>query len=283
MIKVSCNYKIEKDIDFIIDALKINANELSTLCNISRTTLNEIKNNINVKKEVIEKIYSFAFLNKLRINSVKEELIKEKYINVLFHGSKNGLDFIDVNGGRKYCDFGNGFYLGETFEQALSFIFEKDISSVYSFTYNLDNLNVLKFNCDLNWMLTICFYRGLLNDYKDNLKIKNLIKKVEDCDVIIAPIADNRMFYIMNQFIDGNINANIALHSLASSKLGYQYVFKSEESLKHIFPIEKHYICNEERKMCVDKFTQRAYEIDTKLKFAKREFKEGLYIEEILK
>ena len=43
-----------------------------------------------------------------------------------------------------------------------------------------------------------------------------------------------------------------------------------------------------ENEMCMEfrfaiKINERSYEIDTKLKLAKREFKTGLYIEEILK
>jgi hypothetical protein len=38
-----------------------------------------------------------------------------------------------------------------------------------------------------------------------------------------------------------------------------------------------------ERKDCRSALIERGYEIDTKLKLAKREFKTGLYIEELLK
>ena len=62
--------------------------------------------------------YSYVFNNNYRINTVKEELLKEKYDKVLFHGSKKGLSKILVTGFRNNCDFGNGFYLGETYNQA---------------------------------------------------------------------------------------------------------------------------------------------------------------------
>ena len=112
---------------------KINMLELSARTGISRTTLNEIEKRNSAREDVCEKIYSYIYKNKYRINSVKEELIKEKYGTVLFHGSRDGLSTVTTTGSRNNCDFGNGFYLGETYNQALSFVSEKDGASVYSF------------------------------------------------------------------------------------------------------------------------------------------------------
>ena len=283
MIKVDCNYNIADDIGFIIEAEHINKNEFAEEANISRTTLDEIiKNNIT-SENIYEKIYSFIYSKKYRINSVKEELIKEKFHNVLFHGSKDGLSYISDKGSRDSCDFGNGFYLGETYNQALSFVCEKDSSSVYSFRYSLDGLKIKRFECNLEWMLAICYYRGTIEEYKSKDIISKIISEVEDADVIIAPIADNKMFYIMAQFTDGEINADVALHSLSASKLGLQYIFKTDKAINKLIPIERYYICKLEKQDCKDKLIERGFEIDTKLKLAKREFKDGLYIEEILK
>ena len=59
--------------------------------------------------------------------------------------------------------------------------------------------------------------------------------------------------------------------------------FKTEKALQNLVPIEKYYLSVPERKDCRKVLNERSYEIDTKLKLAKREFKTGLYIEEILK
>lgn len=283
MIKVDCDYNVRDDIEFILESEKINHIELSEKTKVSRTTLDGIAKNSKVRNDVCEKIYSYAYENKYRINTVKEELIKEKYPHVLFHGSKNGLSEVTIIGARDNCDFGKGFYLGETYSQALSFVCEMEKSSVYSFRYTLDNLKIKKFQCDLDWMIAICYFRGKLKEYSSNPIVSKIITEVETADVIIAPIADNKMFYVMSQFIEGEINADVALHSLSASKLGLQFVFKSEKSLKNLVPIEKYYLSYPEREDCRRLLNERSYEIDTKLKLAKREFRTGLYIEEILK
>ena len=283
MICVDCDYPIKEDIKFLMDSENLSTPELSEKIQISRTTLEKIDKTGKAREDVCEKFYSYLYENNYRINVVKEELLKEKHPNVLFHGSKMGLSEIYNNGSRKNCDFGKGFYLGETYNQALSFVCEKEKSSIYSFEFENDELNVKKFGCDLDWMLAICYYRGTLKEFSNKSIVLNTINEVESADVVIAPIADNKMFYIMAQFTDGEINADVALHSLSASKLGLQYIFKTEKALRRLKPIERYYLSEPERLDCRKKLNERSYEIDTKLKLAKREFRKGLYIEEILK
>lgn len=283
MIRIACEYNIKEDIEFILDSERMNYSALAEKTRISRYTLNEIMKNARTTDSVCEKFYSFLYENKYRINSVKEELMKEQYKNVLFHGSKNGLSEITTIGSRENCDFGKGFYLGETYHQALSFVCENSKSSVYSFAYSLDGLKTKQFDCSLEWMLAICHYRGTLKEYSQSSLVKKAIAGVEKADVVIAPIADNKMFYIMAQFMEGEINADVALHSLSASKLGSQFVFRTDNALSKLVPIEKHYLCIPEREDCRQYLNERSYEIDTKLKLAKREYKDGLYIEELLK
>ena len=281
--KINCEYKIKDDIGFIIEAEKINVLELSEATRISRTTINAVEKRGSAADEVYEKLYSYIYKRNYRINSVKEELIKEKYGSVLFHGSKNGLSDITVSGSRNNCDFGNGFYLGQTYNQALSFVCEYDRASVYSFRYSLEGLECVEFDCSLDWMLAICYFRGTIKKYAESERVQKVIKKIEGADVIIAPIADNKMFYVMSQFAEGEINADAAIHSLSASRLGLQYIFKTDRALKNLIPIERYYLSAPEREDCRRALVLRGYEIDTKLKLAKREFRSGLFIEELLK
>lgn len=283
MIGINCDYKIVEDLEFLIESEKINNLEFADRVKISHATLVEVLKSGKARNDVCEKIYAYAYNHNYRINSVREELIKEKHKNVLFHGSKNGLSNITINGSRNNCDFGKGFYLGETYNQALSFVCEKDNSSIYSFSYSTDDLIIKNFECNLEWMLAICHYRGTIKEYENKKIIKKIITDVESADVVIAPIADNKMFYIMTQFAEGEINADVALHSLSASKLGLQYIFKTDNAINKLVPIERYYISEPERENCKNSLIERSFEVDTKLKLAKREFRTGLYIEEILR
>lgn len=70
---------------------------------------------------------------------------------------------------------------------------------------------------------------------------------------------------------------------MSASKLWLQYIFKTKKAIEKLVPIERYYLCKPERQERRMALIERSYEIDTKLKLAKREFKTGLYIEEILK
>ena len=282
MINIDCEYTLIEDVQFLMESENKNNADFSTEVKISRTTLNEILNNNMASNEVCEKIYAYAYDRNYRINSVKEELLKETYPAVLFHGSKNGLSEVTANGSRDNCDFGKGFYLSETYQNALSFICEKKKSSMYSFAYSLDGLNVKEFKCNMEWMLAICLFRGTIKTFEKNKILAEIIDNVENADVVIAPIADNKMFYVMEQFANGDINADVALHSLSASKLGLQYIFRTEKAIDKLIPVEKYYISEPERNDCKNTLIERGFEIDTKLKLAKREYRTGLYIEEIL-
>lgn len=244
----------------------------------------EVKAHGKVAPQVLEKFYSFAYRSKYRLNTVKEDLLKESNKDkVLFHGSKDGLKTISESGSRKNCDFGNGFYLGETYGHALAFVCENPASSVYSFTCNFSDLKVQQFDCDLDWMLAICNYRGTIKKFSASSKIAEIREKVDSADVVAAPIADNRMFYIMSLFAEGDINADVAIHALSASKLGLQYIFKTSKALDALKPVERYYLCEAEKAECRERLVQRAAEIDTKLKLSRREYRTGLFIEEILK
>lgn len=278
------NYNVINDIDFFVEAERMSIDDFSKHSKISRNTIYEIRKNGYTTKNVYEKIYNYIYSKGYRINIVKEQLLKEDSKNIiLFHGSRNGLNIVDTNGSRNNCDFGNGFYLGENYSNALAFVHESNNSSIYSFEINIDDLKVYKFECSLDWMLAICYFRGTLEKYKDSKKIKSIIESIMNVDLIIAPIADNRMFHIMNQFAEGDINANVALHSLSASHLGLQYVLKTDKAINKLKPIEKYYLSESEKRDCQNLLVNRSAQINTKLNLSKRQYKDGLYIEEILK
>jgi hypothetical protein len=131
-------------------------------------------------------------------------------------------------------------------------------------------------------MLAICYFRGYLDKYLNSPKIAEISDKIQHADLIIAPIADNRMFYVMSLFANGDITDKVALHSLSASSLGNQYIFKSDKGLNSLQFIEKLFVSKREKDFYIQQLSLRTELIESKLKLAKREFKDGLYIEELL-
>ena len=277
-------YNLKEDIEFFSESTDSNVEEFAKEIEISKTTIYEIMSNNMANEYIVEKIYSYIYKRKYRLNAVKEEMLREMNPNlILFHGSKQGLKKIGADGSRSNCDFGPGFYLGESYFQAISFVCENKNSCVYSFSLDKKDMKILRFDIELDWMLAISFYRGTIKKYENHKRIKKIIDKIDKADLIIAPIADNRMFYVMNSFANGDINVEVALHSLSASKLGMQYVLKTNKAIDKLKPIEKYYLSAPEKADYICFLERRADEIETKLELAKREYRDGLYIEEILK
>ena len=133
-------------------------------------------------------------------------------------------------------------------------------------------------------MLAIAYYRGTLEAYKDHPIIRKLIKESNDSDYIIAPIADNRMFQIINSFIDGEITDEQCKHCLAATNLGNQYIFKSEYSLNNLTLVERCYIPANEREHYKESRESEAKLGSDKVKLARIQYRgKGRYIDEILK
>lgn len=115
------------------------------------------------------------------------------------------------------------------------------------------------------------------------LKIKKLIENTKDCDYIIAPIVDNRMFQIINSFIDGEITDEQCKHCLAATNLGMQYIFKTQRALSQTKPLERCYISVNEKEYYKNIRLEESRLGDNKVKLARKQYRgKGKYIDEIL-
>lgn len=279
-------YLIKKDLKVIIEESECSIDDISKKSGVSSRTIDNIlSGNVIPTNDIVDKIYSYAYDDGYRFNKIKEEIFKETHNElVLFHGASNLINEIKHDGSRDNCDFGNGFYLGETYYQASSFVYDVPFSSIYAFTLDLSGLKVVEFETDIDWMLLVCHFRKMILEYDNNPIILNLLNRIKDVDVIIAPIADNKMFNIMRQFGDGDITTVQAIHSLATSGLGKQYVLKTNKAISKLKQIERLFLSSSERKAISKVMEDRSSEIDTKLKLSKREFRgKGQYIDELFK
>ena len=191
---------------------------------------------------------------------------------------------ISANHGRVNNDFGSGFYCGESIEQTTSFISRFKESSIYILKFDDNNLNYENFDVNQEWMLAVAYFRGRLREYEKSNIIKNIINKVKNSDYIIAPIADNRMFRIIDRFIDGEITDEQCKHCLAATNLGKQYVFLTEKATSQVKILERCYISKPERDFYLSQKLTDINNSDNKVSYALIKYKrEGKYIEEILK
>lgn len=281
-------YRISDDLKLIREMLGLSQEEMSLSIVLDKKTILRLENYENYPtKETLEKIYNYAYKKGIKVNKIKEMMYKEENpkSKIIFHGSKGIIDGeISPNYGRTNNDFGNGFYCGESIEQTTSFVSRFQDSSIYILKFDDKNLKCENFDVDQEWMLAVAYYRGKLNEYENNIIIKSIIEKVKKSDYVIAPIADNRMFRIIDRFIDGEITDEQCKHCLAATNLGKQYVFLTENATKKISILERCYISKAEREFYSKQKEDDINDSDNKVKFALIKYKrEGKYIEEILK
>ena len=282
------DFNFQLDISLIQGILNVSREQLSEAIGVSGLTLLRIeRGDVNPDVATLDKIYGYAYKKGLKLNEIKEDIYKEENVGqkILFHGSKSVIEGeISPFYGREKSDFGHGFYCGESVHQAISFVSRHPNSSLYVLAFDDKGLKTTTFNVDDDWMLAVAYYRGTLLGHSDHPIIKEIRKKVETSDYIIAPIADNRMFNIVDQFISGYITDAQCKHCLAASKLGNQYVFLTEKAVKNLTIGEKCFISNEERKHYLEIRKSDIQDGENKVKAALIKYKrEGQYIEEILR
>ncbi|MDD6414055.1 MULTISPECIES: DUF3990 domain-containing protein [Blautia] len=281
-------YNFPEDIKSIREILGLSQSEFAEQIGVEQVTIsrNEL-GKTEPSAKILESVYTFAFAKNIKINKLKEMLWRDdlrKNEKLLFHGAKSEIDGeIDIRRGRYNNDFGQGFYTGESYEQAISFVSGFDHSSVYYIRFDDKNLKCKRYEVDQEWMMTIAYYRGALDEYRNHPIIEKLIEQSRDCDYIIAPIADNRMFQIINSFIAGELTDEQCKHCLAATNLGMQYIFISEKAVSQAKLIERCYISNNEREYYKNVRLEESKLGDNKVKLARKQYRgKGRYIDEIL-
>ena len=282
------DYNFSGDFKSIRDILDISQKEFAKVLDTEQKTISNIESKDSYpSKTIVESAFTYAFKKDVKINKLKELLCRDNLSHnekLLFHGAKGEIKGdIDVNFSRGNNDFGKGFYTGESYEQAVSFISTYNDPSVYFICFDDNDLRCKKYTVDGEWMMTIAYYRGSLEEYENHPIIKKIIAESRDYDYINAPIADNKMFETINEFIEGNLTDEQCKHCLAATNLGMQYVFLTEKAASRLKIVERCYVCDKEREY-YKKLKEDYRKLgNDKVKLAKIQYRGvGKYIDEVL-
>ncbi len=282
-------FNFVEDIEIVLELTGLSTEAFAAELGVSRMTVN---NWLSGKKEVSEKniasFYEYTFRKGIRLNLIKEQLYREELAEpsevLLFHGAKTKIEGpLRTDCSKRRNDFGPGFYCGESLEQSAMFVATYPSSSLYMLKFNGTGLRGKEFGVSRDWMLMIAYFRERLGEYADSEVIRTLIKDVKGVDYIVAPIADNRMFEIIDQFIDGEITDEQCRHCLSATNLGKQYVFVTDKALRQVELLERCFLTKEEKEFYL--FSRQAsYEMNRdKVKVARRQYRDvGMYIEEMM-
>lgn len=283
-------FPILEDIKMIKQTKKLSNATIATILGIGEATLYRyLKDPQSISQENLNKIYDFAYTNGLRLNTIKSNFFEEEYKNkgclVMYHGSEEGMfgNKVDLKYSSDNNDFGIGFYCGDAMVQPETFVINYEKSSLYMFAFNPSKLKKLEFKVDTEWVLAIAYYRGYLEKYKNNLKVKKIIDNINEADYIVAPIADNTMFDIIKKFTRGEISDVQCQHSLSATNLGKQYVFKTQKAINSLIFLNKCFISKAERKDLTKTLTDNRLIGEDKVNIAMNKYRtDGVLIGKLL-
>ena len=269
-------FEVADDIEIIKELLGINTTEFSTKIGVDKSSIYRWKKDEkSISSTNVEAIYNFAFNSGIRLNKIKEQLFREecKKDNViLFHGAKTYIDGdLSIEKSKVTNDFGKGFYCGESLEQSAMFVSNYPNSSLYIAEFDKTNLKGVQLGVNRDWMLMIAYFRNRLNEYSEHPIIKELLSLLEDVDYIVAPIADNRMFEIIDNFIDGEITDIQCQHCLSATNLGNQYVFVTQKALSQVKILRHCYLCETEKQSYISIRYEDSKVSNDKVKIARKQ------------
>lgn len=147
----------------------------------------------------------------------------------LYHGSNIVVEKPKILQSDRRLDFGTGFYLTSSYEQAERWAFltvkrrveGKPIITSYDFDEEmLSSLKVIQFEgASAEWLKFV----------SSNRNVKDFI---DDSDIVIGPVANDRTMPVIKLYFSGIYDEAETIKRLMPQKLKDQYAFKSEKALK---------------------------------------------------
>lgn len=202
---------------------------------------------------------------------------------LLYHGSKSGLvgDIAPIS--REKCDFGKGFYMGTTPEQPLTLICDFEESKFYVVSIEVSELAVAEIPVNIDWAMVIAYHRGRMEKIKDSQLYKKYSSMTNSKDLIIGSIANDRMFFVIDNFFLENITDIALMNCLSALQLGKQYVAITEKACKTI-KIEKEIELSFFEKKVLRKVSEANRQKGIKLanEICKSHRRDGKFFDEIL-
>ena len=218
--------------------LNMSQTEFAEQLNVTFQTVNRWENGRAVPNKLAQsKMFDFCKEKHVPVYDMTLKRIAEESEAIkldadrvlLYHGSKSGIEGPIEPKSRKQCDFGKGFYMGTDPGQALTLICDYEKSKFYIVSVSVDNLAHIEVPADIDWAMLVAYHRGKMEKingtpFYNKYRVMTLNK-----DLIIGSIANDRMFFVIDNFFVGNVTDMALINSLSALQLGKQYVAVSQK------------------------------------------------------
>ena len=276
----------------IREHLNMSQTELAEQLNVTFATVNRWENGRAVPNKLAQtKLYEICKKNDVPVYDITLNRIAAAAENVpisegrvlLYHGSKSGIIGKIEPKSRSQCDFGKGFYTGTDPSQALTLICDYDKSKFYIVSVDTTDLKTIEVPADIEWAMLVAYHRGRMETIKGTPLYEKYRKMSKDKDIIIGSIANDRMFYVIDNFFIGNITDAALVGSLSALQLGKQYVAVTQKGCDAVH-VEAEIELSHLERMFIQEVaeTNRAKGISLANDICKNYRREGLFFDEIL-
>lgn len=218
--------------------LNISQTEFAEQLNVTFATVNRWENGRAVPNKLAQsKMYDLCKEKSVPVYdmTLKKIFKAAKTINpetnrvLLYHGSKSGIEGKIEPKSRKQCDFGKGFYMGTDPGQALTLICDYEKSKFYVVSVATDTLAQIEVPADIDWAMLVAYHRGRMEKINGTDLYNKYRNMTAGKDLIIGNIANDRMFFVIDNFFIGNVTDTALVNSLSALQLGKQYVAVSQK------------------------------------------------------
>lgn len=226
----------------IRNRLNASQEDLARMIGISYATVNRWENGHSQPNKAAQlRLYDICKERKVDLEDIIQKKIEKSAANIsssdrviLYHGSKSGIKGPIAPISRERCDFGKGFYMGTEPYQPLTLISDFEKSKFYVISLDMTGLRVLNVKPDLEWAMLVAYNRGKMDEVRGTSLYENYAAMSNGYDVVVGSIANDRMFYVLDNFFLGNITDKALVMSLSALQLGKQYVAITEKACKQV-------------------------------------------------
>ena len=276
----------------IRENLNMNQTEFAELLNVTFATVNRWENGRTIPNKLAQStLYEICKNNSVSVYDITLDRIKKtsKSISlpnnriILYHGSKSGIEGKIEPKSRSQCDFGKGFYMGTEPSQALTLICDYDKSKFYIVSVDTSELNMVEVPADIEWAMLVAYHRGRMETIKGTSFYEKYQNMSKNMDLVIGSIANDRMFYVIDNFFIGNVTDAALVGSLSALQLGKQYVAVTQKGCGAV-RIEAEIELSHLERLFIKEVAEanRAKGVSLANDICKNYRREGLFFDEIL-
>ena len=272
--------------------LDMSQTEFAEQLNVSFTAVNRWENGRSVPNKLAQTtLYELCKDHSVPVYDMTLERIKGMTAALaidnsrifLYHGSKSGIVGPVAPKSRKQCDFGQGFYMGTEPGQALTLICDYEKAKFYIVSLSMEGLSHVEVPADIDWALLVAYHRGRMEAVVGTPLYDKYCRMIQKTDIVVGSIANDRMFFFIDNFFMGNITDAALVNSLSALQLGKQFVAVSQKGCDAIRIEAEVELSHLERLFLKDVAEEnRARGISLANDICKKHRREGLFFDEIL-